>query len=83
MGSHGALAAFDDMTVVGGEEEDPTGAAGPCQQRHHVYHGVGAPHRAGRAGRVPGAVAGVVDAAAPGPAGARNPRAGGGGPRPP
>ncbi len=57
VGSLHAMAAFDDVPVVGGEDGDPPGVPGPVQQRREVLDRVGAPIRATGIG----AVQGIVD----------------------
>ena len=52
-----ALAAFHDVTMIGGQYYDPAGMTGPVEQRSEVLHGVGTP--VGAAGI--GAVQSIID----------------------
>ena len=62
IGTLRALAAFDDVPVVGGEDDDPARVPRPVQQRRQVLDGVGAPVGAARVGTVQGVVDGVSHA---------------------
>ena len=62
VGTLRALAAFDDVPVVGGEDDDPARVPRPVQQRRQVLDGVGAPLGAARVRTVQGVVDGVQHA---------------------